>query len=396
LKEITVADVIYALNRKEDKIMNKFELKTYEDIENFLTGCAFFGTGGGGEVNSGRSALVEALKKGYSLTLMDPEEIKDDDIFCTAFFMGSIAPKSPKVLDEMKKRGFEDRKYSSTEMLVNAVSNLEEYMGKKVAGLFVAELGGSNSACCMAAAYHKGIPVIDGDCSGRAVPEMCQGLPAIYGKNFLPAAFVDSWGNTNITTYAFNYSAMERIGKMISKASYGEVAEAACSMNGKDIKESLVPYTLSQCLEVGRVIRTAREKGENPCEAGAKAAKGYFMGKGKIIKKETEDREGYYWGTYNVEGMDGLKGNNYKIWFKNENHVMWQNDKPIATSPDMIILLRWRDGEPLSNTNLCEGEEIGMIIVPAREQFLSDDAIAAFGPRHFGFDFDYKSVARMI
>ncbi len=376
--------------------MKKFELKTHQDIEDFLTGCAFFSTGGGGEVNTGRAALIETLESGHRITLMDPEEIQEDDFFCTVFFMGSIAPKSPKILDEMKKKGFEDRKYSETEMLVNAVDNLENYIGKKVKGLYVAELGGSNSACCMAAAYRKGIPVLDGDCSGRAVPEMIHGLPAIHGRNFLPAAFVDSWGNTTITTYAFNYSAMERIGKMLSNASYGEVAEAACLMSGKDIKESLVTYTLSQCFDIGRIIRLAREKDENPCEAGAEAAGGYFIGKGIITKKETEDREGYYWGTYNVKGMDDLKGKSYKIWFKNENHVLWENDIPIATSPDMIILLRWRDGQPLSNTHLSQGEEIGMIIVPARDQFLCDNAIAALGPRHFGFDFDYKPITQRI
>nr|WP_312579401.1 DUF917 domain-containing protein [Sedimentibacter sp.] len=375
--------------------MNKFELKTQEDIDDFLTGCAFFGTGGGGNVSTGRDALTESLNKGYKLTLMDPKEIQNDDIFCTVCFMGSIAPKTPEILNEMKKTGFVNRIYSPTEMLVNAVDNMEKYIGKKVTGLYVAELGGSNSACCMAAAYHKGIPVIDGDCSGRAVPEMGQGLPSINEKNFLPVTFVDSWGNTTITTSAFSNSAMERIGKMVSEASYGELAEAACLMDGKDVKESLVYYTLSQCLEVGRNIRTARKKGENPCKAGAEAAKGYFIGKGKIIKKEAENREGYYWGTYTVEGIDDLKGKNYKIWFKNENHVMWENDKPMAASPDMIILLRWRDGEPLSNTNISEGEEIGIIVVPAREEFLSDNAIAAFGPRYFGFDFDYNPIVRI-
>jgi DUF917 family protein len=376
--------------------MNEFELETYEDIEDFLTGCAFFGTGGGGEADSGRVALKEALDKGYRLTLMDPKEIEDDDIYCTVFFMGSIAPKSPETLRNMEKEGYKDRKYSHVEMLVNAVNELEKHLGKKIAGLYAAELGGSNSACCMAAAYQKGIPVLDGDCSGRAVPEMIHGLPAIHGKGFLPAIFVDSWGNTSITTNAFNYSAMERIGKMLSIASYGELAEATSSMYGKDLKESLVPYTLSQCLTVGRIMRKASERGDNPCECGAKVAKGYFIGKGKIVKKETEDKEGYYWGTYSVEGMDNLIGNNYRIWFKNENHIMWKNDKPIATSPDMIILLRYVDGKPLSNTKLSEGEEIGMLIVPAREQFLTDDAITVFGPRYFGFDFDYKQFVPMV
>lgn len=370
--------------------MNNFELKTHEDIESFLTGCAFFGTGGGGDVAAGREALTESLNKGYKLTLMDPKEVQDDDIFCTAFFMGSIAPKTPEILDEMKKNGYEERKYTPTEMLVNAVNNMEKHVGKKIRGLYVVELGGSNSACCMAAAYEKGIPVLDADCAGRAIPEMGHGLSAIKGKGFLPVSFVDSWGNTTITTFAFNYSAMERIGKMLSSASYGEMAEAACLMDGRNLKESVVFNTLSQCLEVGSSIRAAREKGENPCKAGADAAGGYLIGKGKIVKKETDDRDGYFWGTYNIEGIDDSQGKNYKVWFKNENHAIWENDEPIAASPDMIILLRWNDGEPLTNTKLSEGEEIGIIIVPARKEYLSDDAIKAFGPRYFGFDFDYK------
>lgn len=370
--------------------MKRFELKTYEDIESFLTGCAFFGTGGGGEVDFGRVSLRESLDKGYNLTLMDPKELKDDDMVCTVFFMGSIAPKSDETLEEMKRNGYVNRQHTPTEMLVNAANNLEKHIGKKISALFVAELGGSNSACCMAAAYEKGIPVLNADCSGRAVPEMGHGLPTIKGKSFLPVSLVDSWGNVSITVKAFSHTAMERIGKMMSQASYSELAEAACPMSGKDIKESIVPYTLSECLEVGGAIREAREKGENTCLVAARAAKGYFIGKGKIASKETWDKDGYYWGRYTIEGMDEEKGNNYKVWFKNENHVIWKNEKPIAASPDMIILLRYIDGQPLSNTKLSEGVEIGIIIVPARKEFLTDEAIAAFGPRYFGFDFDYK------
>ncbi len=373
--------------------MDQFELRTPEDIEDFLTGCAFFGTGGGGETAVGRSALTEALEKGHKLTLKNITGVKDDEQFCTAFFLGSIAPKTPEILEEMKRNGYEERKYTPTEMLVNAISELENHIGKKMTGVYVAELGGSNSGCCMAAAYQKGIPVLDGDCSGRAVPEMCHGLPTIHGKELLPAAYIDSWGNTTITTYAFNSAAMERIGKMVSNVSYGELAGAASPLTGSDVKEDLVPNTLSQCLEVGGAIRRARKNGENPCKAGAEAGKGFLLGKGKIVKKEAEDRDGYYWGTYYIEGMDDLAGSNYKVWFKNENHVIWKDGEPIATSPDMIILLRWSDGEPLTNSRLDRGEEVAIVLVPAREQFLTPEAIAVFGPKYFGFDFDYRPLA---
>ncbi|MFT3985168.1 MAG: DUF917 domain-containing protein [Lachnospiraceae bacterium] len=384
--------VIDVVLRKEIDYMVPFELKTSDEIENFLTGCAFYGTGGGGAVESGRKALTESLEKGYKITALDPKEIRDDQIFCTAFFTGSIAPRSEEVLKEMQNNGYNERKYAFIEMLVKTVDNMEEYLGKKISGLFVAELGGSNSACCMSAAYEKGIYVIDGDCSGRAVPEMCHGLPTIHGKDFLPAVFTDSWGNTTITTYAFNHSAMERIGKMISQASYGELAEACSIMSGAEIKESLVPYTLSESLAVGRAIRNARNEKEDPCAAGAKAAGGYFIGTGTVKKKKALDQGGYFFGTYEIEGNDEQEEAQFKVWFKNENHIIWKNDNVIATSPDMIVLLRLIDGEPISNTQLSEGEKIGIVVVPARKQFLDPRAIKNFEPKHFGFDFGYVGI----
>jgi len=376
--------------------MNKFELKSPQDIEDFLTGCAFFGTGGGGSVENGRVSLNLALDKGYSLTLTSPDDIEDDVLYCSAFFMGSIAPKSPQILKEMEQNGFRERKYCYHEMLVQAVRNLEQYLGKKMSGLLVVELGGSNSACCMAAAYEMGIPVIDADFTGRAVPEMTHGLPAIMGKSCLPASYVDSWGNSNLTTSAFGYTAMERIGKMLSEASYGEMAEAAYALNGREMRQILVPHTLSQSLKVGQCIRKALENDNNPCLAGAMAAGGALLGKFRISSVIAENRDGYYWGTYELEGLDDCENKTYKIWFKNENHVLWENERPIATSPDMIVLLNWRTGAPISNTYLCVDEEVGIIIVPARDQYLSQQAIASFGPRAFGFDFDYEPYKKII
>ena len=39
--------------------MSDLILKTKEDINHFLTGCAFLGTGGGGEVSVGRDTLYK-------------------------------------------------------------------------------------------------------------------------------------------------------------------------------------------------------------------------------------------------------------------------------------------------------------------------------------------------
>ena len=59
----------------------------------------------------------------------------------------------------------------------------------------------------------------------------------------------------------------------------------------------------------------------------------------KVAAKEWEDRAGYMYGTTTIAGADGFKGHTLKVWFKNENHISWLDDKPYVTSPDMICLL---------------------------------------------------------
>ncbi len=367
----------------------EFRLKTKQDIEDFLTGCAFYGTGGGGNTAVGRVSLNKCLEQGYDITLTRPEDIDDDAIYCSAFFMGSIAPKTEEVLREMERGGYTERKYKLEEMLIGAVRTLEEYLGKKMAGLVIVEPGGSNTACCMAAGYMMGLSVLDGDPVGRAVPEMTQGPRAMQGRDCLPAVYFDSWGNSNITVKSAGYKAMERIGKFLSQASYGEMAEAAYAMTGREVKEILIPYSLSRAWSVGSAINRAVENGQDPLEAAAKASGGRVVGKGILHSISTRDADGYYWGTYHIEGEGEYAGKDFKIWFKNENHILWVDGVPVTTSPDLITIVNYETGTPVLNTFLKEGEPVGIVTNPSDPFYMCDKAIEVFGPRVFGFDFDY-------
>ena len=367
-------------------MQEQFCLKNEQDIEDLLKGCAFYGTGGGGEVSAGRTSLLDCLSMGLPMTLLDPDDIKDDALYCCPFFMGSIAPKTAETLAEMESLGYLDRKYYLEEILMGAVRTLEEVSGKAVEGLYIAEPGGSNAGCCMAAAYKMAIPVIDGDPAGRAVPEMTQGLAAIRGMDFLPAAYFDAWGNRNATFQTMHTKAAERIGKFLSEAAYGEMAEAAYLMTGKELKTILVPRTLSKAYQVGRAMRQV----EDVLAAAAEAAGGKVVGRGILQNMQTKDQGGYYWGTYEILGDDGRL---YKIWFKNENHILWIDGRPAVTSPDLISLIDLEEEEPLLNSHLENGKSVGIAVTPAYDFYHEEKSIESFGPRYFGFDFDYIPFA---
>ena len=378
--------------------MSDLILKTKEDINHFLTGCAFLGTGGGGEVSVGRDTLYKCLEKGTEIRLTDPEMIEDEETYCCAFFMGSIAPKTDEILKEMDRLGYKERTLDFVDMLVGAVRSLETILDHKIDGLYIAEPGGSNAACCMAAAYKLGIPIFDGDPAGRAIPEMTNGLFSIYGKSCLPIAYCDSWGNQNATINAMGYPAVERIGKFLSEASYGEMAEAAYSITGKELKDLFVFNSLTKAYEIGKCIheftwesKGVQEKGsynyKKMLQAVAKTIKGSFIGTGTICNFAVDDTSGYYSGTFEIKGEGGE--DEYKVWFKNENHILWVNGIPKATSPDLITLINLKDGEPLLNSHLKNGLTVGIIVSSACEKYLTEKGIASFGPRYFGFDFDY-------
>lgn len=88
--------------------------------------------------------------------------------------------------------------------------------------------------------------VVDGDYTGRVIPGIQQTTPYISGKALWPITSVDEWGNVVIIKDSVNCLMAERIGKLISVGAYGLVGGAGFMMSGKEIKEVLIPETLTE------------------------------------------------------------------------------------------------------------------------------------------------------
>jgi len=185
---------------------------------------------------------------------------------------------------------------------------------------------------------------------------------------------------------------MERIGKLLSVAAYGFCHMAAYLLIGLEMKEIVVRDTLTKSLELGRTIRQARERGEDPVLASLEFSGGWLLFEGEVFKKEWEDREGYMFGTTYIEGKGEFRGHTFRVWFKNENHVSWLDDEPFVTSPDLVVIVDRKSGEGITNTLLDAGQEVAVIGVKGLEAFRSEKGLAGAGPRYFGFDIDYIPI----
>ena len=68
----------------------------------------------------------------------------------------------------------------------------------------------------------------------------------------------------------------------------------------------------------------------------------------------------------------------------------------IATSPDIISVVDLKTGDSIVNPNLKERDEVDVIALKARPQFRNSKGIGILDPRHFGFDFDYVPIEKLV
>lgn len=210
-------------------------------------------------------------------------------------------------------------------------------------------------------------------------------------------ACVDFYGDVTYLKDAQHNRMAERLGKFIASASLGVVGCAGIILSGKEVKEIAVPATLSECLAIGRAIREAREKGQDPIQAVIdQLGQAWVLFRGTIVSREWEDREGYMWGEHEIEGEDAFAGQHLKLWFKNENHMSWLNGEPYAASPDILEVVDQQTGEPLSNTYLEKGQQVAVIGVRRRAQFDNERGLEVLGPRHWGFDVDFRPIETLV
>jgi len=375
--------------------MPRGKLENLQDCEDFVRGCLFMATGGGGTIEWGMGMLKEALRDGIPLQWVDLSEIPDDALTVTPYGMGSIAPTTQETLDEIERLGLKDR--FGDRSMEEAIRELGNYLGKPVGCIVPAELGAGNTPAPLVVGARLGIPVVDGDYAGRAIPEEMQGTPYLYGKNSWPFSSVDKWGNVAIVKYTVSPHMLERIGKMLAVAAYGHTTMAATPLPGSEMKQIIVPGTLTKCLDLGRKMRLAREGGEDPIQAALEVTGGWRLFEGMVSRKDWEDRGGYMYGTITVQGSGKFAKHTLKVWLKNENHVSWLDDKPWVCSPDLVTLVYKDSGQGTTNTLIKEGDQVVAVGIKGLESFRTPFGLdQAAGPRYFGFDIDYVPIEELM
>lgn len=372
--------------------MAKTVLKTLQECEDFVRGCTVLGTGGGGDPKRGLGMLSDALKNDQEIGWIDIDDVPDDGWTASVFGMGSIAPQTEETLKEIEHMGVKEADVDFSQ----SIQELMDFAGVKLSAMVASEIGGSNTPNPIVLGGRLGIPTVDGDYVGRAVPEIAQATPFLAGKTWGPYSGVDKYGNVSFIKQAANPAMLERLGKMLAVSAWSFCMMTGVLLQGKEMKKYVIPGTLTKCLKLGCAIREARESGKDPVQAIVDFSDGWLLFEGVVIEKEWEDRGGYMYGTTHLNGTGAFSGHKMDIWFQNENHIIWKDDKVFVTSPDIVQLVDIKKGEPKTNTSLTEGDHMAVVGMQAVEVYRTGKGLELLGPRHFGFDIDYVPIEKVV
>ncbi len=361
-----------------------FSLKDKRDLEYLVLGTTILGTGGGGDPKEGLKLLEEALSIRGRIDVVQLKELDKDSIIVVPYFVGTIAPgaktKKPVKISEPIKKAFDE---------------MEKHLGKKITAVLASEIGGLNTAVPLYVGAKMGLPVVDGDLLGRAAPELHQCTVHIYDIPMYPAVIVTSTGNVVLVKEYSDIDDYEAIARYLSVLDGKSAAVVDTPLTIDKASKAVVKNTISLSYKLGKRVYETREKGEDPVKAIVEVLNGWKIFEGVVDKYNWRDEGGFLLGEVEVKGTGKWSNHVLRTWIKNEHIMAWIDDKPIVMPPDLIMFVL-DDGEPVTNTELREGYKVNVLAAKAPEMWRTPKGLELFGPRHFGFDYDYVPVEELV
>jgi len=357
---------------------------TADDVAALCRGSVFLATGGGGDPYVQQLLTERVLREAGPVRLVPPATLRDEDFVLP---LGEVG--APTVSLEQLPVGDEPER---------ALVAYEAMTGRSPTHIIPFEIGGANSVVPLVAAAQRGLPVVDGDGMGRALPEAQMMTFAIEGAQPTPAVGVDHLGNrvlfdgTDATHQ--DAEAYERQVRAMAVAMGGMIFTAEHGMDGALARRAVVPGTLSFAVAVGRLLEAHRGRATallEPLQA-LFAASSYgevrLLYSGKVVESTSRVIGGFDVGEARLDPLVG-EGAPLTIRIKNEYLLAMRGDDVLASVPDLITVVDHETSRPINSERLRYGQRVSVFAIGCPPHYRTDRALAVVAPRCFGFDLDY-------
>lgn len=345
-------------------------------------GCAFLGSGGGGDPHAALIEIEALLGMDEAVELIDVESLSDDAFVAPCGWIGA-----PTVSAE---------KLPSGQEALRGLRKLESVVGRRADAVFPIEIGGSNGLAAILLSMRSGVPVVDCDGMGRAFPESQMVIFNVRGLKAGPAVLTDDKGNC-ITIETADNVCEERIARALSVVLGGSCHLMEYPISGSQLKATALRGTVADALAIGRSIRLGREMGRDPFASlfGALRASRQFsqagvLFDGKIVDVQRETRAGFSLGRAIIEAFGSRQ--RLEVEFKNENLVARLDGQVRAVVPDLITIVDRETADAIVTERLKYGQRVKVLGASAPHALRTPEALAVMGPAAFGINTPYREI----
>jgi hypothetical protein len=165
---------------------------------------------------------------------------------------------------------------------------------------------------------------------------------------------------------------------------------------GAQIKNSGVHNIVTLSEQIGEIISSNNRDAKDKLEELLNLTSGHELFQGKITDVIRETKGGFNFGEMNLEGIEGNKEEQMKVYFQNENLLAEKNGQVIAMTPDLICLVDYETLLPVTTESLKYGKRVRVIGLPAHPKWRTEKGIETVGPRYFGYDYDYAPIEELV
>lgn len=358
-----------------------------QDLYDILYGCTILGTGGGGSLEKGLERIDKALARGKRFRLVSFDEVPDDAWIAIPYMCGAISPSTPEL----------EAQYANLPVLDDpmpylAYKALEHYVGAEFYGVMSTELGGGNTAEAMYIGAWLDKFIIDADPAGRSVPEIQHSTFFINDLPVYPLACANMFGDVAILPYVVDDLRAEALVRAMAVASKNRIGVADHPAQAKTLRNAVIKGAISYAWKLGTAARQARLTGTPVAPLVAQLGGGRTLFQGAVSRFAYDTLEGFTVGDVYIRGQGAYQGSEYHIWFKNEHMLAWRDGVIDVTVPDLIIVFDDLTGAPVINPYFTEDQRVTVIGLPSAPEWRTPRGLHEFGPRHFGYDLDFKPI----
>ena len=362
-----------------------------EAVEDILVGCSYLGCGGGGRLSEGFARLEDDWKARRRFELLSVADLGDDEWAASPYGLGSTAPQS-----EAERARFADLPRTGEDAVEASFRLLGAHLRRPLVAVIAGELGPWSTAAALSTAARLGIPTLDADRVGRATPEATQDSILVAGLSTVPLAAVTGFGDSLILERVARGSRVEDLLRAISVASLGELGVTDAALPGRAAKRpgTLVTGSLTYAGRLGKANRRAVADHGDPLAAVVEEGGGFRLFEGEVVDSTWKEDAGFLVGEVSIDGRGAFRGSRYRVWYKNENIIAWQDGSVSVTPPDLIVIADTRTGNAVANPDFERGQAVSIVGFPAPALWRTPAGLQVFGPAHFGFDVPYVPIER--